>query len=110
MQEETSNATARCGVRSARVLAALGLDLGPRAPGGAGRRGAADPVVLRVGTVQNLDSMNPYLTEYFIGYEIFGLNYDLLVELRPEHGAGTRVRRIVDPGRQHVDVQDPIPA
>ena len=44
---------------------------------------AADPVVLRVGTVQNLDSMNPYLTEYFIGYEVFGLNYDLLVGYGP---------------------------
>ena len=40
---------------------------------------AADPVILKVGTVQDLDSINPYLTEYYIGYEIFGLNYDLLV-------------------------------
>ena len=44
---------------------------------------AADPVVLRVGTVQSLDSINPYLTEYFIGYEIFALNYDLLVDFGP---------------------------
>jgi len=40
---------------------------------------AADPVVLRVGTVQPLDAINAYLTEYFVGYEVFTLNYDLLV-------------------------------
>ena len=42
--------------------------------------GAADPVVLRVGTVQDLDAMNPYLTEYYVGWEVFGLNYQGLVD------------------------------
>ena len=66
--------------RSARILVALGLIsvlVLPATPVGA--VGVANPVVLRVGTVQDLDTMNPYLTEYFIGYEVFGLNYDLLV-------------------------------
>jgi peptide/nickel transport system substrate-binding protein len=39
---------------------------------------AAEPA-LRVGTVQDLDAMNPYLTEYFIGWEVFQLNYQILV-------------------------------
>ena len=46
----------------------------------AGPVGAADPVVLRVGTVQDLDAMNPYLTEYYVGWEVFGLNYQGLVD------------------------------
>ncbi len=61
-----------------RVLAAFGLVTVLVLPSAA-PVGAADPVVLRIGTVQSLDSINAYLTEYFIGYEIFGLNYDLLV-------------------------------
>ena len=89
-----------------RVLAALGLVAVLALPAAA-PVAAADPVVLRVGTVQSLDSINPYLTEYFIGYEIFALNYDLLVDYGPNMRAGPRVRRVVDPGRQHLDVQDP---
>jgi peptide/nickel transport system substrate-binding protein len=65
-----------------RVLAALGLVSVLMLPIAA-PVAAADPVVLRVGTVQSLDSINPYLTEYFIGYEIFALNYDLLVDYGP---------------------------
>jgi peptide/nickel transport system substrate-binding protein len=65
-----------------RVLAALGLTSMLALPGAA-PTGAADDRVLRVGTVQSLDSINPYLTEYYIGYEIFGLNYDLLVGYGP---------------------------
>ena len=37
------------------------------------RPGAADPVVLRVGTTQDLDSPNPYETVLVVGYEAFGL-------------------------------------
>jgi peptide/nickel transport system substrate-binding protein len=44
---------------------------------------AADPVVLRVGTTQDLDSMNPYATLLVVGYEAFQLNYDLLVSFGP---------------------------
>ncbi|CAN5464529.1 ABC transporter substrate-binding protein [soil metagenome] len=35
--------------------------------------------VLRVGTGQDLDSMNPYQTALVIGFEVFTLNYELLV-------------------------------
>ena len=35
--------------------------------------------VLRVGTPQDLDSMNPYQTILVVGFEVFTLNYELLV-------------------------------
>ena len=62
-----------------RVLAALGLVSILVLPSAAAV-GAADPIVLRVGTVQDLDAMNPYLTEYYVGWEVFGLNYQGLVD------------------------------
>ena len=40
---------------------------------------AADPLVLRVGTTQDLDSLNPFQTALVVGYEAFTLNYDTLV-------------------------------
>ena len=64
--------------RMRRTLAAFGLTAALVIPA-AGPAAAADPVVLRVGTVQDLDAMNPYLTEYFIGWEVFQNNYQLLV-------------------------------
>ena len=45
---------------------------------------AADPVVLRVGTTQDLDSLNPYATILVVGYEAFQLNYNLLVDFGPD--------------------------
>ncbi len=62
-----------------RVLVALGLVTMLVLPAAA-PAAAADPVVLRVGTVQDLDAMNPYLTEYYVGWEVFGLNYQGLVD------------------------------
>ncbi|MHB8958531.1 MAG: ABC transporter substrate-binding protein [Candidatus Limnocylindrales bacterium] len=41
---------------------------------------AADPVVLRVGTTQDLDSTNPFNTILVVGYEAFQLTYNLLTE------------------------------
>ena len=41
---------------------------------------AADPVVLRVGTTQDLDATNPFNTYLVVGYEAFQLTYNLLVE------------------------------
>ncbi len=41
---------------------------------------AANPVVLRAGTTQDLDSSNPFNTILVVGYEAFQLTYDLLVE------------------------------
>jgi len=40
---------------------------------------AADPAVLRVGTTQDLDSMNPFQTALVVGFEAFTLNYELLL-------------------------------
>jgi len=44
---------------------------------------AADPVVLRVGTVQDLDATNPYQTALVVGYEAFQLSYNLLTDFGP---------------------------
>jgi peptide/nickel transport system substrate-binding protein len=41
---------------------------------------AADPVVLRVGTTQDLDASNPFNTALVSGYEAFQLTYNLLTE------------------------------
>lgn len=57
------------------TLALLGSALivaGPVAAGG--------PVVLTVGTTQDLDSSNPFNTELVVGYEAFELTYSLLVD------------------------------
>jgi peptide/nickel transport system substrate-binding protein len=40
---------------------------------------AQTETTLRVGTSQDLDSMNPYQTALVVGFEVFGLNYELLV-------------------------------
>ncbi len=45
----------------------------------AGSTAAADPLILRAGTVQDLDSMNPWNTALETGFEVFTLNYELLV-------------------------------
>jgi peptide/nickel transport system substrate-binding protein len=45
---------------------------------------AADPVVLRVGTTQDLDSLNPYATLLAVGYDAFLLSYNLLVDFGPD--------------------------
>jgi peptide/nickel transport system substrate-binding protein len=70
-------------VRVARVLGGGALIAALLLPAGA-PASAADPVILRVGTVQDLDAMNPYLTALFTGYEVFTLNYDLLVGYGPD--------------------------
>lgn len=41
---------------------------------------AADPVVLRVGTTQDLDATNPFNTYLVVGYEVFQLTYSLLTD------------------------------
>jgi peptide/nickel transport system substrate-binding protein len=44
---------------------------------------AANPLVLRVGTTQDLDALNPYQTLLVSGYEAFQLTYNLLVDFGP---------------------------
>ncbi len=64
--------------RLARVIGVGALTAALLLPGAASTSAAG--VVLRVGTVQDLDAMNPYLTEYYVGWEVFGLNYQGLVD------------------------------
>jgi peptide/nickel transport system substrate-binding protein len=42
------------------------------------RAAEEEPLVLGIGTTQDLDSMNPFNTALVVGYEVFSLNYDLL--------------------------------
>src|SRR4051812_24711105 len=66
--------------RAARVLAAFALVFAAVLPGAVAPAAAADSVVLRVGTTQDLDASNPFNTALVSGYEVFQLTYDLLVE------------------------------
>ena len=70
--------------RFARFVVAAALVAGSLLPVAAVH--AADPVVLRVGTTQALDSTNPWNTVYAVGYEVFRLNYNLLVEFDKDAG------------------------
>jgi peptide/nickel transport system substrate-binding protein len=69
--------------RLARVLGAGALAAALLLPAGI-PVAAADPVVLRVGTTQDLDSLNPFATLLVVGYEAFQLNYNLLVDFGPD--------------------------
>jgi peptide/nickel transport system substrate-binding protein len=69
--------------RLLRVMAAAALAGAAILPSAA-PAGAADDGVLRVGTVQDLDSMNPWNTALTTGFEVFTLNYDLLVGFGPD--------------------------
>jgi peptide/nickel transport system substrate-binding protein len=61
---------------------------------------AADPVILRVGTTQDLDTLNPYGTLLVVGYEAFELSYNFLVDfglnLEPVPGFADRWERAAD--------------
>ena len=70
--------------RMARVVAVLGLTAALVLPAAAPAT-AADPNVLKIGTTQDLDSLNPYQTALLVGYEIFTLNYDMLVGFGPNN-------------------------
>ncbi|HYN48736.1 MAG TPA: ABC transporter substrate-binding protein [Candidatus Nanopelagicales bacterium] len=71
--------------RVVRLLAALGLAGALLLPALAVPARAADEkLVLRVGTVQDLDSLNPYQTLLVSGYEVFQLTYNLLVDFGPD--------------------------
>jgi len=66
--------------RAIRALAACALALSTILPAVGATAAAADPVVLRVGTTQDLDSINPYNTALVVGYEVFALTYNLLTD------------------------------
>ncbi len=67
---------------------------------------AADPVVLRVGTTQDLDASNPYQTALVSGYEAFQLTYNLLVDfgnnLEPVPGFADSWERAADRVTFHI--------
>jgi peptide/nickel transport system substrate-binding protein len=44
---------------------------------------AATPLILRLGTIENLRSLNPYQAAYFPDYETFELNFSFLVDIGP---------------------------
>ncbi len=68
--------------RGARILMSAGLAFAAIGPATA-PVAAADPVVLRVGTTQDNDTLNPYSTLLVVGYEAFQLSYNLLVDFGP---------------------------
>jgi peptide/nickel transport system substrate-binding protein len=61
-----------------RFLAAAGLSAAVLLPAAA--TSAQTSVILRVGTTQDLDSLNPYATILVVGYEAFGLSYNYMVD------------------------------
>jgi len=62
--------------RAGRVLAAFGVAAALLVP--ALPAAAQEPLVLRVGTTQDLDSMNPWATALVVGFEVYTLNYETL--------------------------------
>jgi len=66
--------------RGAALLAMLAFTGSVMLVGVAGPVAAADPVVLTVGTTQDLDASNPFNTELVVGYEAFLMTYSLLVD------------------------------
>ncbi len=68
--------------RLGRTLAAAGLVSALLIPAAAPAT-AQTSVVLRVGTTQDLDSLNPFATLLVVGYEAFGLAYNYMVDSGP---------------------------
>ncbi len=69
--------------RAIRLGSALALAAALLVPASALPARAANPLVLRVGTTQDLDALNPYQTLLVTGYETFQLTYNLLVDFGP---------------------------
>lgn len=69
--------------RFIRVALALGLALGTALPAGT-PVAAADKLIYRIGTTQEIDSLNPFQAYLYSSYEAFILNYDVLVGFGPE--------------------------
>ncbi|MFL5777941.1 MAG: ABC transporter substrate-binding protein [Chloroflexota bacterium] len=64
--------------RAGRIAVAAMFVLAALVPGAA-PAAAADPLVLKVGTDQTFSGLNPWASVYVLDYEVFTLNYDLLV-------------------------------
>ena len=101
--------------RFVRLAAALALASSVLLPAAA-PAAAADPVVLSVGTTQDLDASNPFNTELVVGYEAFQLTYNLLTEFdkdaHPAEGFADTLgairgpRDVPHPGRHEVVGRD----
>ena len=70
--------------RTARILASAGLVAALMVPAATPVAAADPPVVLNIGDIQTIDSINPYGTALVAGYEAFGLTYDVLVGFGPD--------------------------
>jgi len=68
--------------RLSRALVAVGLILTTILPGAAANAAAGD-LVLRAGTDQDLQVLNPFESVLVADFEVFTLNYDLLVNFGP---------------------------
>jgi peptide/nickel transport system substrate-binding protein len=76
--EEESGMPSSLRARAGRIAVAAMLALAALVPGAAPAIGA-DPLILRVGTDQTFSGLNPWQATYVLDYEVFTLNYDLLV-------------------------------
>ena len=65
--------------RTARVLAVVAIVALPSSPRATAVR-AADPLILRAGTTQDLAGLNPWNVIDVVDFEVLTLNYDMLVE------------------------------
>jgi len=68
--------------RVVRVAMAFGLGLGAVLP--ALRPAVAADLIYRIGTTQEIDSLNPFQAYLYSSYEAFILNYDVLVGFGPD--------------------------
>jgi peptide/nickel transport system substrate-binding protein len=65
------------------LIATVGLILAGLTPAAA-PVAAADPLILRAGTDQDLQVLNPFNSILVVDFEVFTLNYDLLVNFGPD--------------------------
>jgi peptide/nickel transport system substrate-binding protein len=88
------------------LAAATALVFAAMLPGAAAPAAAADPVILRVGTTQDLDASNPFNTALVVGYEVFQLTYQLLVDFdkdaKPAPGFSDSWQRAADRVTFHI--------
>ncbi len=65
--------------RAIRALVASALAISTGLPAAGSPAIAANPLILHVGTDQTFSGLNPWQSVYVLDYEVFTLNYDLLV-------------------------------
>lgn len=65
--------------RAIRALVASALAISTGLPAAGSPATAAGPLILHVGTDQTFSGLNPWQSVYVLDYEVFTLNYDLLV-------------------------------